>query len=99
MNAREKEGKVYKLLYDIVSEGLREEDILASDWEQLRVLLNEGKVGCLALGSWVIPQAKLVGEYPDNIGYMPFPNSINGRQYMTIDADYSYSISSNSKNN
>ena len=96
------EGKnnyiVYKLMYDIVSQGLCEEDVLQSDWWQSMILLNEGKVGCLALGSWGISTAKSAGAYADNIGYMPFPNTVNGKQYMTIDADYAYSISINSKN-
>lgn len=98
------EGKnhyiVYKLLYDIVSQGLCEEDVLfsESDWWQSMVLLNEGKVGCIAQGSWAIASAKSAGAYSENIGYMPFPNTVNGKQYMTIDADYSYSISKNSKN-
>lgn len=90
--------RVYKLLYDIVNQGLCEEDVSKSDWDESKRLLNEGKVGCIALASWIIPQAKSAGEYPDNIGYMPFPNSIKGKQYMTIDADYAYAISINSKN-
>ena len=96
------EGKnhyiVYKLLNDIVGQGLCEKDILQGNWWQSMVLLNEGKVGCIAQGSWAISSAKSAGAYPDHIGYMPFPNTVNGKQYMTIDADYSYSISKNSKN-
>lgn len=90
--------RVYKLLYDIANQGLCEEDISETNWWQSIHLLNEGKIGSIALGSWVIPQAQGAGAYPENIGYMPFPNSINGKQYMTIDADYAYAISSNSKN-
>lgn len=90
--------QVYKLLYDIVDEGLCEEDPRKSDWEQSKVMLNEGKIGCIAIGSWAISQVKDAGPNSGAIAFMPFPNEISGRQYMTISTDYCYAINKNSKN-
>ena len=90
--------QVYQLLYDIVQGGLSESDPLASDWELSKVWLNEGKIGCMAIGSWAVSQCKEAGKNSDAIAFMPFPNQINGRQYMSISTDYSYAISKNSEN-
>ena len=88
---------VYKLMYDIVSMGLCEEDPVTTDWEQSKVMLNEGKIGCMALGSWAISQIKKAGENGDDVGYMPFPTNIDGVQYATAGADYCYAINVNSR--
>ena len=39
-----------------------------------------------------------VGTHGDHIAYMPFPNLVNGQQYMTIMTDYCYAINKNSTN-
>lgn len=88
--------QVYQLLYNIVKEGLCEEDPEKSDWEQSKTMLNNGKIGCMAIGSWAMSQVKSVGTHGDNIAYMPFPNLVNGKQYMTIMTDYCYAINKNS---
>lgn len=90
--------QVYQLLYDIVHDGLSEEDPLKTDWEQSKMWLNEGKIGCMAIGSWAVSQCKEAGPNGEAIGFMPFPNEISGRQYMSISTDYCYAISKNSKN-
>lgn len=88
---------VYKLLYDIVKEGLCEEDLNAIDWEESKKLLNEGQIGCMAMGSWAIKQMKEAGEFGDDIGYMPFPNEVDGKQYATVSTDYNYGVNRNSE--
>lgn len=88
--------QVYQLLYDIVKEGLCEEKPEESDWDQSKVMLNEGKIGCMAIGSWALKQVQDAGNNPDAVGYMPFPNEVNGKQYMTIVTDYCYGINKNS---
>ncbi len=88
---------VYQLLYDIVNEGLCEEDFNAINWEQSKKLLNEGQIGCMAIGSWAIKQIKDAGEFGEDIGYMPFPNMIDGKQYATVSTDYNYGINRNSE--
>ena len=96
------EGKshytVYKLLYDIVKNGLCEEDPVTSDWESSKGMLNNGEIGCMVLGSWAISQMQAAGDNSDDIGYMAFPYNIDGKQYATAGADYCYAINKNSEN-
>lgn len=89
--------KVYKLLYDIVSNGLCESDPSKSDWEQSKLMLNNGKVASMAIGSWALKQVQDVGNNSSDVAYMPFPNEVDGKQYMTIVADYCYGINKNSE--
>lgn len=86
----------YKLLYDIVNSGLCEEESNLSDWGEICQKINDGEIASVVVGSWALSQVKAFGE-SDSIGFMPFPNEINGKQYVTIGLDYGYSISKNSK--
>ncbi len=90
--------EVYRLLYDLISLGYVEEDIAKSDWNKSKEMLNNGEIGCLAIGSWALSQFKAAGNNPDNVLFMPFPNEIDGKQYMTVLTDYSYGVASNSDN-
>lgn len=90
--------KVYKLLYDIVNQGLCEEDFSESCWDTALRLINRNQIGAMAVDSWALQYIKAESENPDNIGYMPFPNNIGGKQYMSINADYAIGININSKN-
>ena len=83
---------VYKVLYDAVANGLIEDDYATTDWEGCKGMINNGEIGCMVLGSWAIPQMKAAGDNADDIGYMPFPISIDGVQYASDGADYSYGI-------
>ncbi len=87
---------LYKILYDAVANGLTEEDYTTTDWEGCKAMINNGEIGTMVLGSWAIVQMKDAGENGDNIGYMPFPISVNGQQYATAGPDYSYGINVNS---
>ena len=58
-------------------------------------MINSGKIGCMVLGSWAVPQMKAAGENADDIGYMAFPITIDGKQYASAGADYSYGINVN----
>lgn len=89
--------QVYKLLYDIVNQHLSEGDLKTDDWEKSKGMLNEGEIGCTAIGSWAIQQFEEAGDNGDNIGFMPFPNTVNGKQYMTISTDYCYAINAKSE--
>lgn len=89
---------VYKLLYDMVSQGLCEDTPSASNWDKSKTMLNAGEIGCIAIGSWAVSQFKDAGPNADAIAFMPFPNEINGRQYMTISTDYCYAINKDSEN-
>lgn len=90
--------EVYGLLYDIVHDGLAEPDINVTEWYPVCQALNKGEIACMIMGSWALSQIKSVGPNPDSIGFMPFPNEIDGKQYMTITTDYCYAISKNSDN-
>lgn len=90
--------QVYRMFYDLVASGYTESTSETMDWGQLRTKLNEGKVGCVAIGSWAVAQVKQAGDYPQNIGFMPFPNNVNGTQYMTVQTDYCYAIAKDTEN-
>ena len=81
---------LYKILYDAVAQGLTEEDYTTTDWEGCKGMINRGEIGTMVLGSWAVAQMKAAGDNPDDIGYMPFPISIGGKQYATAGPDYCY---------
>ncbi len=84
---------VYKILYDAVAQGLIEDDFTTTDWETSKTMLNNGEIGCMILGSWSVIQMKEAGENADDIGYMPFPITVDGVQYASAGPDYAYAIS------
>lgn len=83
---------VYYTLYEAVKRGLVEDDPTTSDWEGSKGMINRGEIGCMVLGSWAVSQLKEAGDTPDDIAYMPFPISVNGKQYSTAGPDYCYGI-------
>lgn len=90
---------VYKLMYDVVKEGLVEKDPFTSDWESSKPMIAEGKIATMVLGSWAIGQMQSFAENPDDIGYMPFPYTAkDGKMYSGAAADYCFGINKNSKN-
>lgn len=89
--------EVYKLLYDLVASDYVEDDVLNCDWYETCQMLNRGEIGCIAIGSWALEQIRNVGPYGENIAFMPFPNNINGKQYVTASVDFSYGVSSRSE--
>ena len=86
---------VYKILYDAVAQGLTEEDYSTTDWEGCKTMINQGKIGCMVLGSWAYPQMEAAGENGDDIGYMAFPISVDGKQYTLSGPDYCMGINVN----
>lgn len=89
---------VHKVLYDVIANKLCEKDPITSDWESSKVMINNGQIATMTLGSWAIQQCMDAGENADDIGYMPFPYNIDGIQYATAGSDYCYAINSHSKN-
>lgn len=87
---------VYNTLYEAVSRGLTEDDPTTTDWEGSKGRLNNGEIGCMALGSWSITQMQQAGKNSEDIAYMPFPISVNGIQYANVAPDYCYGINCNS---
>ena len=87
---------VYYVLYEAVARGLVEPDPSTTDWESCKGRINRGEIATLVLGSWAIVQMQEAGPNPQNIGYMPFPITVNGKQYASAGADYCYGINKNS---
>ncbi|MCI9124271.1 MAG: extracellular solute-binding protein [Eubacterium sp.] len=83
---------VFYTLYHAVANKYVEEDPLSSDWETSKVRINNGEIASMVLSSWCIEQFRGAGETPDDIGYMPFPISIKGKQYVSSGGNYAYAI-------
>ena len=90
----------YKLLYDAVKAGYTEKDPTTTDWEKSKTMLGNGEIAVMTLGSWAIAQmqgaAKTVGKDPAVVGYMPYPTSVNGKQYAAAGGDYRIAVNKNS---
>lgn len=86
---------VYKILYDAVAEGLTEDDYTTTDWEGCKGMINNGQIGCMVLGSWAFAQMRDAGDNGDDIGYMSFPITVNGKQYASSGPDYNWGINAN----
>lgn len=83
---------VYYILYEAVARGLVEDDPASTDWESSKGAINRGEYATMVLGSWCVEQFKEAGDNPDDIGYMPFPISVNGKQYAGSGGNYSFGI-------
>lgn len=88
--------EVYKLMFDVFSDPtLHEEDPMTSDWEGCKKAINDGKIATMVMGSWAVSQFKEAGSNPDDIGYMPAPFSVNGKQYAESTSDYCLGVNVN----
>lgn len=87
---------LYKILYDAVANGLIEDDYTTTDWEGCKGMLNRGEIGCMVLGSWAYSQMVDADSHGEDVGYMPFPMTVNGTQYVNAGGDYCYGINVNS---
>jgi raffinose/stachyose/melibiose transport system substrate-binding protein len=87
---------VYYVLYEAVARGLVEPDPSTTDWESCKGRINRGEIATLVLGSWAIVQMQEAGNRPQDIGYMTFPITVNGKQYASAGADYCYGVNKNS---
>lgn len=97
-----REGTVHnrtlKLLYDLVENGYTEVGRETFGWWDSIIKMNNGEIGCSVIGTWALYDYKNVGANGHNIGFMPFPNNIDGKQYVTVTGDYSYAVAKNSDN-
>lgn len=87
---------VYYTLYEAVKRGLTEEDPTTTDWEGSKTMMNNGEIATMVLGGWAVPQMQQAGPNADDIGYMSFPITVDGKQYATAGADYAYGVNVNS---
>lgn len=86
---------LYKILFDATEKGLIEDDYTTTDWEGCKGMINRGEIGCMVLGSWAFVQMQQGDSHPEDIGYMPFPISVGGTQYVLAGGDYNYGINVN----
>ncbi len=83
---------VYRILYEAVANGLIEDDYTTTDWEGCKGMMNRGEIGTMVLGSWAFAQMQAAGDTPEDVGYMSFPITVNGKQYASAGANYSFGI-------
>ncbi len=90
---------LYRILFDAVANNLIEDDYTTTDWEGCKGMLNRGEIGTMVLGSWAYAQMQEAGDTPENVGYMPFPMTVGGKQYVAAGGDYNYCINVNASDN
>lgn len=83
---------VYYTLYESVARGLIEESPSSTDWESSKRRLNEGEIATMVLGSWAVEQCKEAGSTPDDVGYMPFPITVDGTMFAGSGGNYGFGI-------
>ena len=83
---------VFSILYDATKLGLIEEDYMTTDWEWSKGALNRGEIATMVLGSWAFTQIRDADANGEDVGYMPFPITINGKQYASAGPDYNFGI-------
>lgn len=86
---------LYRILFDATKNGLIEEDYTTTDWEGCKGMLNRGEIGAMVLGSWAYAQMVEADSHPEDVGYMPFPITVNGTQSVNAGGDYNYAINVN----
>lgn len=87
---------VYYTLYEAVARKLVEEDPASGDWEASKGMINNGEIGAMVLGSWCVEQFMGAGDHPEDIGYMPFPITVDGKQAVSTGGNYAYAINKES---
>lgn len=88
--------EVYELMYNIFKDPtLIEEDPMTTDWEGCKAAINEGKIATMVMGSWAVSQFQAAGPNPDDIGYMPAPFNVDGKQYAESAPDYCMGVNKN----
>ncbi|MGM9593013.1 MAG: ABC transporter substrate-binding protein [Candidatus Onthomonas sp.] len=83
---------VYYTLYEAVARKLIEDDPMSTDWESSKGRMNNGEIASMVLGSWAVNQMRDAGPNRDDIGYMPFPITVDGQRYAGAGGNYSYGI-------
>ncbi len=74
---------VYKILYDAVADGLTEDDYSTTDWETSQEQAEQRRHRHHGAGLWAVPEIQSAGGNAKDVGYMPFPISVKGKQYAT----------------
>lgn len=64
-----------------MADGLTEDDFTTTSWEGSKGMINRGEIATMVLGSWAYSQMVDADSHGEDIGYMPFPITIDGKQY------------------
>lgn len=83
---------VYYLMYEAVARQLIEEDLASTDWESSKGAINKGGIASMVPGSWAVQQCRDQGETPEDVKYMPFPITVNGKRYASAGGNYGFGI-------
>jgi len=89
---------VYNILFQAVKKGYTERTLDNGSIHEAAYLLNYEKIGCMAGGTDLLETVLNSNHYNSNIGFMPFPNFVNGKQYSTIFSGPKYAINSKTDN-
>lgn len=90
---------IYNILYTACKDKLVEGDPTTSDWEQSKQDMADNKIGVMVLGSFALLQVQQKNKSnAKNIQFEAFPMTPkNGKQMVTIGADYCLAISKHSQ--
>ncbi|MDG5471531.1 ABC transporter substrate-binding protein [Jeotgalibacillus sp. ET6] len=89
--------ELYKVMYDAAEQGLIEGDPLTTDWEASKVMMNNGEIATMVLGSWALEQIQGAGENAEDIAMMPFPTNAD-EVFFPLGADLNIGVNKNSEN-
>lgn len=86
-------------LYQAVANGLVEEDPVTSNWDKSKMMVANGEVASLAIGSWVIPQIQELDVDSSNVKVGPMPTKgADGKYVLEVAPDFSLAINKNTEN-
>lgn len=81
---------VQKMLYDIVKNRLyKDMDIR---YDEAKAMFNRGQIACMMVDFDELSKLQDAGTNPDDVGYMPFPCTVDGARYATATYGYCYGI-------
>lgn len=83
---------VFYTMYEAVARDLIEEAPSSTDWEWSKPAINRGEIATMVLGGWAVGQCQDADTHADDIGYMPFPITVNGTRYATASSNYAFAI-------
>lgn len=87
---------VYNIFYTAVKNGLTETDPNGTNWDKSKPMLNRGEIASMILGSWATKQCIDADKNGSDVASMPFPITINGKQYTSASSGYCYGLNKNS---
>lgn len=87
---------VFYVMYEAVARGLVEDSPSSTDWESSKNRINKGEIATMVIGSWAVQQFKEAGDTPEDVCYMPFPISVNGKVYAGAGGNYAFGINKKS---